>query len=216
MHGVVGALTSQPSLFGDGEPAFDADFVGIRRIDLGRGAWVDVLPSWLEGHERVFRALHAGLHWSSQSRPMYDRIVKVPRLLGSDPNGGSGHPILASASIALSDRYGEMLDQFGFALYRDGNDSVAWHGDTIGRTRTRAVVATVSLGTPRRFALRPAPKLPADRETEVWPRPRAIRFDLGHGDLVVMGGTAQRTWQHAVPKVRSATSVSSTTESARS
>jgi hypothetical protein len=29
---------------------------------------------------------------------------------------------------------------------------------------------------------------------------RPLRFEVGHGDLLVMGGSCQRTWEHAVPK----------------
>lgn len=74
-------------------------------------------------------------------------------------------------------------------LYRNGRDSVAWHGDTIGRGSTHdSAVAILSLGSPRALLLRPrggGPTLP---------------HELGHGDLVVMGGSCQRTWEHAVPK----------------
>jgi len=79
-------------------------------------------------------------------------------------------------------------------MYLDGRDSVAWHGDTIGRGATQdTVVAIVSLGAPRALALRPRRGGPA------------IRYDLGHGDLLVMGGSCQRTWEHAVPKTTRAT-----------
>ena len=66
---------------------------------------------------------------------------------------------------------------------------MAWHGDTIGRgSREDTIVAIVSLGATRRLALRPATGGPS------------LPFDLAHGDLLVMGGSCQRTWQHAVPK----------------
>ena len=53
-------------------------------------------------------------------------------------------------------------------------------------------MAIVSLGAPRRFLLRPAGG------------GTSRAFDLGWGDLLVMGGTCQRTWEHAVPKMASA------------
>ncbi|MDQ2797291.1 MAG: alpha-ketoglutarate-dependent dioxygenase AlkB, partial [Actinomycetota bacterium] len=74
-------------------------------------------------------------------------------------------------------------------LYRDGRDSVAWHGDRIGRGSTHdTMVAIIILGAPRALALRPAGG------------GTSRRYELGHGDLVVMGGSCQRTWEHAVPK----------------
>ena len=81
----------------------------------------------------------------------------------------------------------------GCCFYRDGRDSVAWHGDTIGRGKhTDTMVAIVSFGDPRRLALRP--RGGGD----------SISVEMGHGDLVVMGGSCQRTWEHSVPKVASA------------
>ena len=85
--------------------------------------------------------------------------------------------------------FGESLASTGMCLYRDGHDSVAWHGDTIGRGATHdTVVAILSLGASRTFALRPRGG-GASR-----------RFVLDHGDLFVMGGRSQRTWEHAIPK----------------
>ena len=78
----------------------------------------------------------------------------------------------------------------GCCYYRDGRDSVAWHGDTIGRGRAEyTMVAIVSVGDPRRLLLRPRGG------------GSSIALTMGHGDLVVMGGSCQRTWEHAVPKV---------------
>ena len=88
---------------------------------------------------------------------------------------------------------GEPLSTVGLCLYRDGRDSVAWHGDTSGRQVRATIVAIVSLGNPRALALRPRGG------------GSALRYEVGHGDLLVMGGTCQRTWQHAIPKTARAT-----------
>jgi alkylated DNA repair dioxygenase AlkB len=182
----------QPSLFGGGEPCFDPGFPGLRRIPLGEGAWVDFARGWLEGHEAVFDELRRTTHWRHQRRRMYDRIVDVPRLVATLPDDGLGHPVLGAIVAALSGHYRRPVDRVSLACYRDGRDSVAWHGDRLGRQVGDAIVAIVSVGSPRRFLLRPAAGGPS----------RA--FDLGWGDLLVMGGTCQRTWQHAVPKVAEA------------
>ncbi|HEX2774374.1 MAG TPA: alpha-ketoglutarate-dependent dioxygenase AlkB, partial [Micromonosporaceae bacterium] len=77
----------------------------------------------------------------------------------------------------------------GMCLYRDGRDSVAWHGDTKGRSsRHDTMVAIVSFGAPRPLLLRPRGG------------GTSRRFVLGHGDLIVMGGSCQRTWEHSIPK----------------
>ena len=104
---------------------------------------------------------------------------------------------LVEAREALSAHYepelGEPFRTAGCCYYRDGRDSVAWHGDTIGRGSTHdTMVAIVSVGDPRRLALRPRGG------------GESISVEMGHGDLVVMGGSCQRTWEHAVPKVASA------------
>ena len=123
---------------------------------------------------------------------MYDRRVREPRLT-APWNIRSGEPleppILEEIRQILSQRYGREFDSVGFNLYRDGNDSVAWHGDRIRKEIEDPIVALVSLGEPRKFLLRP----------KGGGRSRA--FMLGRGDLLVTGGRSQRTWEHSVPKV---------------
>ncbi len=104
------------------------------------------------------------------------------------------HPLLAEARDALSAHYAEELGEpfttAGLCHYRDGRDSVAWHGDRIGRgARQDTMVAILSVGAPRDLLLRPAGG-----------RGGTVRRPLGHGDLIVMGGSCQRTWEHCVPK----------------
>ena len=70
-------------------------------------------------------------------------------------------PGAPEARFRLSAFYRDVLPEgfatAGLCLYRDGRDSVAWHGDTIGRGRTEdTLVAIVSLGAPRALLLRPA------------------------------------------------------------
>lgn len=166
----------------------------IRRTPLSAGAWVDVLPGWLAGADAVFERLAARVPWQAERRPMYDRVVDVPRLLafyGED--AALPDPVLAEARRELSAHYAEELGEpfrtAGLCYYRDGRDSVAWHGDTIGRGATHdTLVAIVSVGAPRALLLRP-------RDGGA-----SLRFPVGHGDLLVMGGSCQRTWEHAVPK----------------
>jgi alkylated DNA repair dioxygenase AlkB len=167
----------------------------VRRAHLSRGAWVDVLAGWVAGADALFERLAGVVPWRAERRVMYDRVVDVPRLLCFYAEGQAlPDPMLTAARDALTGHYraelGEPLCTAGLCLYRDGRDSVAWHGDTIGRGGTEdTVVAIVSLGTPRPLLLRPR-----DGSGPM------IRYDVGHGDLLVMGGSCQRTWEHAVPK----------------
>ncbi|WP_432925386.1 alpha-ketoglutarate-dependent dioxygenase AlkB [Microbispora sp. CA-135349] len=167
----------------------------VRRTPLDRGAWIDVRPHWIEGADALFERLLEVVPWHAERRHMYDRVVDVPRLLKFyEEDEELPDPVLVQARDALDAHYEEELGEpfrtAGMCLYRDGRDSVAWHGDTIGRGSTQdTMVAIVSVGTPRPLLLRPrgggGP---------------TVRHELGHGDLIVMGGSCQRTWEHAIPK----------------
>jgi len=182
-------LAGQRSLFGGGAPSIDGEFRRLRRIQLDQTAWLDHCPGWVEGHQHLCDVLEAGTRWQHQRVEMYERTVDVPRLVAALPEDGPGHPLLSEMGRALDARYGVAFTRVGMALYRDGNDSVAWHGDRVARDLPEAIVATVSLGEPRRFLMRPA----EGGSTRA--------FALGWGDLIVMGGACQRTWRHRVPKV---------------
>ncbi len=186
--GHTSPLIRQGTLFAE-EPAFDPCLDKLVRTNLGGGAWIDHLPEWVRGHESVLDVLWTTTRWEAHRRRMYDRIVDVPRLVASLPDDGLGHPLIPGLAAALSGRYGRPLDRVSLAAYRDGRDSVAFHGDRLGSARNDAIVAIVGLGARRRFLLRPAGG------------GRSLAFDLGGGDLLVMGGNCQRTWQHGVPKV---------------
>ena len=232
-------LLDAPTLFdepdqADGERPEVGPLGGTVRHQLARGAWVDLLPGWVTSGNLLERLL-ADVPWRAERRPMYDRVVDVPRLLCHYGEGEPlPHPVLDAVRDALNARYepelGEPLVTAGLCLYRDGADSVAWHGDTIGRGRSSdTVVAILSLGSPRELLLRPrgggavARAIAGADLAPVPPRPvvartpgaelpdhgartRAvtgagtIRHTLHHGDLVVMGGSCQRTWEHAIPK----------------
>ncbi|HVU91022.1 MAG TPA: alpha-ketoglutarate-dependent dioxygenase AlkB [Jatrophihabitans sp.] len=167
----------------------------VHRTQLTEGAWIDLRPRWITGADTLFEHLHAEVPWHAERRPMYDRVVDVPRLLSFfDEDAPLPHPALVEAKDRLDAYYaaelGERFATAGLCLYRDGRDSVAWHGDRIGRGNTHdTMVALIVLGAPRALLLRPRGKGGA-----------TIRHDLGHGDLLVMGGSCQRTWEHAVPK----------------
>jgi alkylated DNA repair dioxygenase AlkB len=189
----VETLTWQPSLLDDAGPdgpGFDASFAGAHRRALRAAAWVDVVPDWCEGHDELFERVLAAGGWAQHEMQMYGEVVSQPRLRAHWRTDGlpASLGVLHEAVEQLSVRYGVALDRVTANLYRDGGDGVAWHGDTDLRDRDRAVVAVLTLGTARAFHLRPRGGGGSVRLT---PRP---------GDLVVMGGSCQRTWQHAVPK----------------
>ncbi len=182
----------QPSLLDAAPPSFDPAFSRLERIWLDPTSWIDWAPGWVSGSDRLFALVLESRRWATRTRWMYDRRVVEPRLT-SPWSAADGVPlapaIVEEMRVALGERYGVTFDSAGFNLYRDGRDGVAWHGDKIVKAIAEPVVPLVSLGEPRTFLLRP----------RGGGRSRAFR--LGRGDLLVTGGTTQRTWQHSVPKV---------------
>jgi alkylated DNA repair dioxygenase AlkB len=189
------------------EPVLGALGSTVRRTPLAHGAWVDLRPGWLAGSGVVFARLLETVPWRAEKRHMYDKVVDVPRLLcfyGED--APLPDPVLTAALRALNAHYGAELGEAfctaGLCLYRDGRDSVAWHGDTTGRGKSEdTMVAILSLGAPRALLLRRRGGQRASRGGGC----ASLRYEIGHGDLLVMGGSCQRTWEHAVPKTAQAT-----------
>ncbi len=185
VHGDSGPITPSASF---------NDLRRSERTNLAGGAWIDVQRGWMRNGFDLLDGLLAADDWRAERRQMYDNVVDVPRLLRLYRTGEPvPWPALVEARALLSAHYrdelGEDLTSTGMCLYRTGRDSVAWHGDTIGRGATHdTVVAILSLGASRTFALRPRGG------------GASLRLVLDHGDLIVMGGSCQRTWEHAIPK----------------
>lgn len=193
------SIAFQASLFDEPDaPATFGDLGGMRRVVLGAGAWVDVLPGWARDSDGLFQRLVETVPWRADRREMYDRVVDVPRLVSSYGDGDPlPDPALTEARDALNRHYGAgRLDEFataGLCFYRNGGDSVAWHGDYVARESTNDTrIGILSLGSPRSLAIRPK------GGGEV------LRFPVGHGDLLVMGGSCQRTHEHAILKTKKA------------
>ena len=192
-------VTLQPSLLDDLMCDTDLPELGplegaVQRTQLSESAWVDVRPGWVRGSDAVFQRMAERVPWAAERRQMYDRVVDVPRLLAwYGERDAWPEPVLGQVRDELNRYYAAGPEQrfvsAGLCFYRDGRDGVAWHGDRIGRSRhTDVMVAILSFGAPRTLCLRPN----EGGET--------LRHQLGHGDLLVMGGSCQRTWEHCVPK----------------
>ena len=186
-------LLWQPALPFTGDVVrVDRTFSRVRRIQLDAESWIDHGPEWVSGSDALFAEILATRPWGQRSRRMYDQVVQEPRLT-APWNLASGEPleppVLEEIRVLLTDRYEREFDSVGFNLYRDGTDSVAWHGDRIDKQIDRPIVALVCLGEPRKFLLRPKGG------------GSSLSFFLGRGDLLVTGGQTQRTWEHSVPKV---------------
>lgn len=173
----------QQSLFDPGGP---------RRIQLDASSWVDCAPRWAANADALFEHLRTTRDWGQRTRRLYDKEVIEPRLTSRWLKGEPLEPELQKMLDALNATYGVEFDSIGFNLYRDGNDSVAPHGDKIVKEIAEPIVALVSLGGARRFVLR-------HRDGG-----KSVSFELGSGDLLVTGERTQRTWLHSIPKVKHA------------
>jgi alkylated DNA repair dioxygenase AlkB len=184
----------QRSLFGTLTPEYDASFSELYRHNLDAASWVDHVPGWLKGSDQIYDELIDTLPLRQRTGvKMYDQILDEPRLSAWwSADAGRPEPlsILREVRLLLADRYAEPFDSIGFNLYRDGNDSVAWHSDRHAHIVTNPVIAILSVGAPRAFRIRPRTG------------GSSLAWELGNGDLFVMGGACQHDWQHTVPKVR--------------
>jgi alkylated DNA repair dioxygenase AlkB len=187
----TGVIGLQGSLFDGGPPEVDVGFDGLRRIALDERSWIDYAPGWLRGSDELFAELVDTGRFTQRTVKMWERTLPEPRLTAGWSTEVAAEDLpraLREISASLSARYGVEFDRIWVNLYRDGRDSVAWHGDRNRHTHTNPLVATVSLGARRRFRLRP-----------VGGRPQ-VELHPGHGDLVMMGGACQHEWEHTVPK----------------
>jgi alkylated DNA repair dioxygenase AlkB len=190
MFATLGDVTVlQRTLLGSDEPRLDPD-PRFERVELGRGAWIEVSRGWLLGADTLLDALIDRVPWRQGRRWMYERMVDDPRLSHwCRDRADEPHPAFAEIRDDLSARYGVAFGGFGLNYYRDGRDSVAWHRDRELRHLDSTLIAIVTLGAVRPFLLRP---LGGGASRDLRP---------GAGDLLVMGGACQRHWEHSVPKV---------------
>lgn len=170
--------------------------VGPQRLleDAEEGIWYQpgFVPSEVAAH--WFAALRDGIPWQAQRRPMYDRVVDVPRLTASwwleDP---ALPPALAAAAALLRPALAHPFNAVGLNFYRDGRDSVAMHNDKLHSLVPGHPIALLSLGAPRRMTIRAKP-----------PARQVQRIELAPGSLLVMSHASQHTHEHGVAKTTAA------------
>lgn len=185
----------QPSLLDlDTMPAFDPTFTARRRRRLDATSWLDLTPAWLCGGDTVLERLAEAAPWAPQrTRQMWDTEVREPRIVAQWPDLATLPPVVDAMRLAVSQAYDTDFDLVAVNLYRDGHDSVAWHGDRVRFTHATPIVVTISIGARRPFRIRPTGG-----------GPTVVDLALGGGDLLVMGGRTQHDFQHCVPKTRNA------------
>lgn len=180
---------AQPALWSTQQPV--AVELAVRREEMGDEAWVDTMTGFVRGGDTLLDTLVAAVHLCAERRPMFEKMVDVPRLSAHLPVDvlGSAVPVIGDIAAMLGIRYQRAFTRAGINLYRNESDSVAWHADKIGRRMWQPVIGLVSLGAARPFLLRPLGG------------GKSRKFVLGSGDLLVMGGTCQHRFEHAVPKL---------------
>lgn len=143
---------------------------------------------------RWFEALRTGIRWESQRRPMYDRVVDVPRLTATWWLDDPALPeALAEATALLRPALGHPFNAVGLNFYRDGRDSVALHNDKLHSLVPGHPIALLSLGAPRRMTIRAKP-----------PARQVQRIELAAGSLLVMSHASQHTHEHGIAKTTAA------------
>jgi alkylated DNA repair dioxygenase AlkB len=183
------AAAVQQSLFASG-PSGAREGVAFERIELAGGAWVDVARGWFGGADDLMARLQAAVDWRYHRRWMYERMVDEPRLsCWFSTDDALPDEDLAAFRGAAGRRYSTRFGALALNYYRDGNDSVAFHTDRELRHVDDTLVVILTLGAARPFLLRPVGG------------GKSIDLHPGSGDLLVMGGTCQETWEHGVPKV---------------
>lgn len=171
-------------------------------------AEVHYTPCWLAREEAdiLFDHLLDEIPWERHRLRMFGREVDAPRLscwIG-DPGATyvysrsrfEPHP-WAPSLLFLRERVEQACQaQFNSVLanlYRNGNDSMGWHSDDESELGTQPTIASVSLGTERRFRFR-------RREPRGSRATPSVGLVLAHGSLLCMAGDTQRHYQHDLPK----------------
>lgn len=139
-----------------------------------------------------FVALRQQVRWRHLRRPMYERVVDVPRLVANLPLDAAGlPPCLHAARAAVARLAPAPYTHVGLNLYRDQQDSVAPHGDREGSLVPGQPIAILSLGVARDMLIRPRGGGAASQ-----------RIGLQPGSLLVMSHASQSTHEHGIPKAR--------------
>ena len=158
------------------------------------------------------------LDWSQREIKLFGRRVMQPRLVAWYGDAGalysySGltlqplpwHPLLLDLRLRIERHTGQQYNAVLANAYRSGDDSMGWHADNEKELGPRPVIASLSLGAPRRFLLRPArhqPGLVAKVRGGV--ETGSFGMTLENGSLLLMKAGCQQRYQHSLPRTRRA------------
>ena len=142
--------------------------------------------------DQYFQLFRDQCPWQQRTRKMYDKIVLDPRLTAyyGGPNGYEWTPELLAIKAQVEMEAGVTFNRVLLNYYRDGNDSVSWHSDTLPADGKHHAIASITLGDTRMFKVR------AKGETKA----SLLDIPLTHGSFLLMGETMQDLYEHHVPK----------------
>ncbi|WP_372382284.1 alpha-ketoglutarate-dependent dioxygenase AlkB [Xanthomonas sp. NCPPB 1068] len=168
------------------------------------GAQVQWWRGWLQAAaaDALLQTLLTQVQWEVHRIRMFGRVVDSPRLSSwiGDPEASyrysgtqfSPQPWLDALQplrARLQEDTGRPFNSVLVNRYRSGNDAMGWHSDDEPELGAQPLIASVSLGATRRFAFKHRDDA-ALKQT----------LELGHGDLLLMGGDTQRCYKHALPR----------------
>jgi alkylated DNA repair dioxygenase AlkB len=142
--------------------------------------------------DRYFTLLKDSTPWRQRERKMYDKLVLDPRLTAyyGGANGYAWTEELLAIKAKVETACGICFDRVLLNYYRDGNDSVAWHSDTLPSDGKHHSIASVTFGETRLFKIRHKSRKDVDQ----------LFIPLTHGSFLLMGETMQDHYEHHVPK----------------
>ncbi|MBS1603386.1 MAG: alpha-ketoglutarate-dependent dioxygenase AlkB [Bacteroidetes bacterium] len=142
--------------------------------------------------DRYFRVLREVTPWRQRTRKMYDKVVLDPRLTAwyGGVNGLEWTPLLLEIKGVVEKGAGIVFNRVLLNYYRDGNDSVAWHSDTLPADGRHHAIASVTFGDTRLFKVRHKTRKDVGQ----------LSIPLTHGSFLLMGETMQDLYEHHVPK----------------
>jgi alkylated DNA repair dioxygenase AlkB len=150
----------------------------------------------------IFSRIREEVQWQSREIVLFGKKIMQPRLVAWQGDPGCAYrysgvtwnpdpwsPEVQKIRELVSRVTGSFFNGVLLNLYRDGSDSMGWHSDDEPELGEEPVIASVSLGEPRRFLFR---KIGNPEEK--------VETLLQDGSLLVMSGQAQQLWQHSLPK----------------
>lgn len=178
-------LFSDTALFDEGKKRF-TDF---RLPETDLRLWEQFLTK--KEADKYFAFLRETTPWQQRTRKMYDKMVLDPRLTAwyGGTNGLEWTPELMEIRQLVEQECGITFDRVLLNYYRDGNDSVAWHNDTLPADGRHKAIASVTLGDTRLFKIRHKTR-----------KDITLNIPLTHGSFLLMGETMQEHYEHHVPK----------------